>query len=387
MKRLLAIAAVVTVSATVVVFASCKPRQMGAAATSSVASAQEEAVGKGYGSDTATFSVPKTAQECMDHTLEGRDIAKLPDPQDYYIDAVCSSLFLAQFDKGNGVISLFGSSSLKPSHISYHSVLGLASAWTKAQKARGQDVVDVPFLTATGPGVMEAANCGVNDVSPTPAGKKEFRAGVTANRDHLTPSLGFGTTFGVPPALKDKLQSGSQAWEINDCTTHGYIFHSFRMRESEMIDRARISLIAPGGVGTEWEIFEVVSKIQTKKAPNNGGKKPPLVVLYFGTDFDYGAKDPAPSAALSAIAGPDYKKNFGIQKTVINNYWKTLMKRVDSMCRAGVIKAEDLHIFKCAHTTGEAIELMNNELYGTPVTGKAGVCEGLDFECGNNVVK
>lgn len=394
MKRSLAIVGVITVSATVVVFASCKPRQMGATASSSVANAQQENTGGGgYGSGTASFKIPQTVEECMEHTLEGRSIAKLPDPEDYYIDAVCSDLFTKKYDpQGNGYIALFGSSSLRASHISYHSVHALASQWTKAQQARGAQAVNVPFLTATGPGVMEAANCGVNGLAPTsdPATKKQYRDELRANRDQKIPSLGFGTTFGVPSALKDKgFQSGSEAWEINDCTTHGYIFHSFRMRESEMIDRARISLVAPGGVGTEWEIFEILSKIQTKKAPNNAEKKPPLVILYYGNDFDYGAKSEAVSAELSkpTVAGPDYKKNFGIQKGVIAKYWKTLMARMDSMCRAGVIKAEDLHIMKCAHNAKEAIELMNNELYGTPLTGKAGLCEGIDFECDKGVVK
>ncbi len=377
MQRSLAILAVASITATVATLASCKPRQMAAAGGSSVASAEEG----GYGSKSVTIkNVPQTAEQCMAQTLEGRPINMLPTAEDFYIDAVCSDLFMKKFDpKNNGVISLFGSSSLKPTHLSYHATKELASAWTAAQKARGDDRVEVPFLTATGPGVMEAANCGVNNVPTETAddAKKKHRADLRATRDQATPSLGYGTTFGVPSVLKDKFQSGSEAWEINDCTTHGYIFRSFRMRESEMIDRARISIVAPGGVGTEWEIFEIISKIQTKKAPNNGGKKNPLVLLFFATDLADAGDGAPPSAELSRVAGADYLANFTKQRAAIDNYWKTLMARMQSMVAAGTVKKDDLGLFKCAHTTAEAIELMNAELYGTPVSAGAGRCEGI----------
>lgn len=383
MQRSLAVLVVAAFAGTAAVVASsCKPRGLSAAGGSTLASAE------GASEEFPIVNVPKTAEECMERTLEGRPINMLPEPQDYYIDAVCSELFMRKFDpQKNGVISLFGSSSLKPTHVSYHAVKDLAAQWTAAQKAKGRQMIDVPFLTATGPGVMEAANCGVNGIPAelTDDAKKQHRAELQATRDQAVPSLGYGTTFGVPDVLKGKpspnngkpYESGSKLWEINDCTTHGYIFRSFRMRESEMIDRARISIVAPGGVGTEWEIFEILSKIQTGKAPNNGGKKPPLVLFFYGNDFDENA---TPSAELARVAGPDYAQTFAAQKKVIDGYWSSLFARMNAMLAAGTIKKHDLGIPKCAHTTAEAIALMQADLYGTPAPAGAGRCEGLNVE-------
>lgn len=40
------------------------------------------------------------------------------------------------------------------------------------------------------------------------------------------------------------------------------MFASFSQREADMVDRGAAIVIAQGGVGTEWEIYETLSKIR-----------------------------------------------------------------------------------------------------------------------------
>ncbi|MCX6117571.1 MAG: LOG family protein [Proteobacteria bacterium] len=355
---------------------ACKQRK----ATDSNLEARESVYSEGAepGEITAKFKVPKSVEDCekmslenhfqdpnnkMQQIVENANVVNmLPTPKDVYIDAHCSNLFMKKHDPDKkGVISIFGSSKLKEFHVAYHTLKKMVNQWTAKKTG-------ISVLTATGPGLMEAGNCGVND-KPDPS----------------MPSLGYATTFEVPEKLKDKFKSGSRAWEVNKCTSNGYIFRSFGMRESEMIDRARISVLAPGGVGTEWEIYEIISKIQTKKIPNNYGKGAPLVILFMAAEEPQ-ESTPTAQTMQTAIAGvkkitPDQiqlLKEVSDQKTRMNLYWKSLFTRLVAMEAAGTILSHDLTLFRCGKTVDETLEMMSKFQPGVPLEtsiGNLGSCE------------
>ncbi|WP_280152134.1 LOG family protein [Piscinibacter sp. XHJ-5] len=297
-----------------------------------------------------------------------RLIRKLPTPEELYIDGYCSDLFMRAYAP-NGFVAVFGASALREDHVIYHVVRELANAWSHSQSSRRY-----PILTAAGPGLMEAANCGASGA----ASVADFGSTTSQPRDRPL-SLGYATSFGVPASLLPQTRSGSRAWEINVCISNGYIFHSFGMRESEMIDRAVISLVTPGGVGTDWEFFEIVSKIQTRKAPNPGigsntakdnPQLVPLVILVQATTLAATEHD-----VLARVAGQDYETKFAGQRESLVDYWPSLMRRLNAMLKAGTIQPHDLTLFKCAGTIAEALNLMESYVARRPLEG--GQCEGL----------
>lgn len=384
MKKLyVAIPAAMTLIVTITaVVSSCKQRLRDL--TSSVATAAVTTTQK-------TLDVPATVEDCERLDLPGRDVAKLPTAEDLYIDGHCSDLFMKKFDPaGNGVVSVFGSSALKPNNVAYYAIRQLTGAWAQYQIAHidNPQIDQIPVLTASGPGIMEAANCGVNNVeiitdNNVKNTKRRF------GNESIIHSLGYGTTFEGP---KDKqgnflpgTYTGTFTWEHNYCATHGYIFRSFGMRESEMIDRARISIIAPGGVGTEWEIFEIIAKMQTHKAPmipiNNPqpvATKPRLAILLQANSVDP-AVSPRPTDEdfKNGTGTPDYRALFAKQQKQLNAYWKPLMQRVNSMYCLNMIKDHDLKLFKCAKSVSEALTFMEINASGKALSDDQGKCEGL----------
>jgi len=154
---------------------------------------------------------------------------EIPTASDLAQDAYCAQKVIDAFAP-DGVITIFGSARAKEDWPSYRLTREFAVLWTKEMGSR------IPILTGGGPGIMEAGNRGAKEAG-----------GV---------SLGFSTYF------------GSGAERMNAFTTGGYMFASFSQREAEMVDRAVAVVIAQGGVGTEWEIFETISKIQTRKRKN-----------------------------------------------------------------------------------------------------------------------
>ncbi|WP_141734859.1 LOG family protein [Oligoflexus tunisiensis] len=207
---------------------------------------------------------------------------QIPGPAAIAKDAFCTRQMM-DLHAPKGAVSIFGSARTPEDQTSYQITREFAFKWTQKY---GQDY---PILTGGGRGIMEAGNRGAFEAK----GK----------------SLSIGTWF----------TGGLE--RPNNYTTHGYMAASFSQRETDLIDYAAAVVVAPGGFGTEWEIFETLSKIQTKK------------------------KNPAPVVFL------------GGKKT-----WDTLLRRVEAMKAMGTISPEDDELFYVAESTDAAVSYIERAL-------------------------
>jgi uncharacterized protein (TIGR00730 family) len=107
----------------------------------------------------------------------------------------------------------------------------------------GENVI----ATGGGPGIMEAANRGAFDVG--------------------APSIGFN--IGLP------LEQQPNRFSTPALT---FKFHYFGMRKMHLAMRANALAVFPGGFGTMDELFEILTLLQTRKAPA-------LPVVLFGRDY------------------------------------------------------------------------------------------------------
>jgi uncharacterized protein (TIGR00730 family) len=210
------------------------------------------------------------------------EIPKPSEPSDLALDAYCADR-LIKTKAPNGVITIFGSARAKEGMKSYDITRKFAYLWTKEMGKK------YPILTGGGPGIMEAGNRGAMEAKGQ--------------------SLSFGTYFG----------GGME--KPNKYTTGGYMFASFSQREAEMVDRGAAIVIAPGGFGTEWEIFETLSKIQTRKK-----KHVPVVLL-------------------------------GDKKT-----WNSLLQRIRHLGSIKTISPEDINILQIAETAEKAVKIIKDYL-------------------------
>lgn len=102
-------------------------------------------------------------------------------------------------------------------------------------------------ITGGGPGIMEAANRGADEVSAKSIGLNIVLPHEQAPNPYITPELCFQ-------------------------------FHYFAIRKMHFLIRARALIAFPGGFGTLDELFEALTLIQTEKIK-------PMPVLLFGGDF------------------------------------------------------------------------------------------------------
>jgi uncharacterized protein (TIGR00730 family) len=95
---------------------------------------------------------------------------------------------------------------------------------------------DNVIATGGGPGIMEAANRGASEAG--------------------APTIGFGISL-------------PQEQEPNPYTTPEltFQFHYFAMRKMHLAMRANALVVFPGGFGTIDELFEILTLVQTHKAP------------------------------------------------------------------------------------------------------------------------
>jgi uncharacterized protein (TIGR00730 family) len=131
----------------------------------------------------------------------------------------------------------------------------IASEQGGALNRGGEGLVNV-VATGGGPGIMEAANRGAYDVG--------------------APTIGFNITL-------------PREQQPNPYTTPEltFRFHYFAMRKMHFAMAARALVVFPGGFGTFDEMFEVLTLVQTGKAP-----KIPIVLVdesYWRAMINFGA--------------------------------------------------------------------------------------------------
>ncbi len=207
---------------------------------------------------------------------------QIPTPEHVAKDAYCAARMLKAYAP-KGAITIFGSARTLETQEPYKITREFAALWT--QKAGSK----YPIMTGGGRGIMEAGNRGAADVKGL--------------------SLSIGTWF----------TGGLE--KPNVYTTHGYMASSFAQREADLVDYAAAVVIAPGGFGTEWEIYESLSKIQTKK------------------------KHAVPVILLGGRAA-----------------WTHFLTRVEDLKNQGTIHPDDVNLFQIAETPAEAVEMLAKRL-------------------------
>ena len=103
------------------------------------------------------------------------------------------------------------------------------------------------ICTGGGPGIMEAANRGAQEMGALTIGLNIVLPHEQGSNPYVSPSLNFK-------------------------------FHYFALRKMHFMMRAKALVAFPGGFGTLDELFEVITLVQTKKAK-------PVPIILFGTDY------------------------------------------------------------------------------------------------------
>ncbi len=127
----------------------------------------------------------------------------------------------------------------------YEEARRLAAIVTGA--SQNDHICDYVVKTGGGPGIMEAANRGANDVGGKSIGLNIVLPMEQAPNPYITPDLCFR-------------------------------FHYFAIRKMHFLTRAKALVVFPGGFGTLDELFEAATLIQT-------GKIEPIPILLFGREF------------------------------------------------------------------------------------------------------
>ncbi len=122
----------------------------------------------------------------------------------------------------------------------YADIRNFAYAWTARYGKQ------YPIMTGAGPGLMEAANKGAKEAGGPSVGYTTYYDRSTSN-DALKP-------YGGDPKLA-----------LNPHVTNGLIFSSVSIRELAMIKHSAAIVIAPGGTGTEWEMFQIIEIIKSRQ--------------------------------------------------------------------------------------------------------------------------
>ena len=176
--------------------------------------------------------------------------------EDLARDVACAYRFKA--DKyPRGFVAIYGSSRIGEDNSTqedpavraannrlYQGVRQFASRWTRLHGGK------YPIMTGAGPGIMEAGSRGATEAGG--------------------PSIGYTTYYG---ASRDKGGDARLAFQqykdkdgkLNDIVSDGLIFSSVAVRESMMIVHSAAIVIAPGGSGTEWEIFQILESMKSQQ--------------------------------------------------------------------------------------------------------------------------
>jgi len=173
---------------------------------------------------------------------------------DFNRDYTCADKFIKS-KYPNRFFTIFGSSRISEKNNSgnkmideandklYQQIYNLAYKWTKHHASK------YPVLSGAGPGIMEATSRGAMDAGG--------------------PSIGYTTYYG--PSRKKKGGDASKAFWMyrsenkkpQTIVSDGLIFTSVAVRESVMVMHSAAMVFAPGGTGTEWEIFQTIEQIKS----------------------------------------------------------------------------------------------------------------------------
>ena len=117
-----------------------------------------------------------------------------------------------------------------------------------AEYSNAREAADKLFIcTGGGPGIMEAANRGAQEMDAPTVGLNIVLPHEQGSNPYISPSLNFK-------------------------------FHYFALRKMHFMMRAKALVAFPGGFGTLDELFEVITLVQTKKAK-------PVPIILFGTEY------------------------------------------------------------------------------------------------------
>jgi uncharacterized protein (TIGR00730 family) len=230
-----------------------------------------------------TLTITLTPELCEMTTLHLPD-GSIPSPETLAKDAYCAQRLLKSHAP-KGAITIFGSARTKPDQDMYQLARDFAFKWTQKWGHT------YPILTGGGRGIMEAGNRGAFEAK----GK----------------SLSIGTRF----------SSGME--KPNLYTTHSYMATSFAQREADLVDYARAIVVLPGGFGTEWEVYESLSKVQTRK------KNQVPVILLGG-----------------------------------RRAWTSLILRIEDMKAQGTIAPADVNLYQAVDTADQAVLALEQALGG-----------------------
>ncbi|MBT9474521.1 TIGR00730 family Rossman fold protein [Polaromonas sp.] len=103
------------------------------------------------------------------------------------------------------------------------------------------------ICTGGGPGIMEAANRGAQEMGALNVGLNIVLPHEQSGNPYISPSLNFK-------------------------------FHYFALRKMHFMMRAKALVAFPGGFGTLDELFEIITLVQTKKAK-------PVPIILFGSEY------------------------------------------------------------------------------------------------------
>lgn len=174
-------------------------------------------------------------------------------------DIYCADMFKNN-NYSNGFVTIFGGTKITEENFNndkkielannalYIDIMQFAKDWTNLYGEK------YPIMTGGGPGLMEAGNRGAK------------KAG--------GPSISYSTYYDNPSDCdKSRPYKGDSSkvfWKyLKDkdsiITTQGLIFTSVAIREYAMIKHSAAIIIAPGGTGTEWEIFQIIETTKSKQ--------------------------------------------------------------------------------------------------------------------------
>lgn len=183
-------------------------------------------------------------------------------------DLYCANLF-RMLKHPSGYVTIMGGSSFPEfeqndptkKNIIYNRIRNFAKRWTEVYGAR------LSIMTGGGPGIMEAGSRGAMEGGG--------------------PSIGYTTYYGLSRGTVTKkpdpnlaFQRYKQNNEEKDIISDGLIFSSIAIREYLMIMHSAAIIFAPGGSGTEWEIFQTIEKIKSQQLR-------PIPVIFIGNKDEH----------------------------------------------------------------------------------------------------